>query len=115
MIDERESRGTKVLLEIETLISEELQRHQVDPEKARTIGRCAAERVRQYYGGIQVYMPKGLALVLSERDREIWRKFNGGNYAELAREYNLTDRQIRSIVARVKEEEFQKRQGKLFE
>lgn len=113
MIDETEKRGTQLLFSIAELVADALT--DVDPEQARQVGLAAADAVRRHFGGEQVYIPKGLALAISERDREIWRKFNGRNHLELAKEYGLTARQIYSIIARVKEEEFQKRQGKLFE
>ena len=45
----------------------------------------------------------------SQRDDEIWRKFNGKNHAELAKHYRLTVVRIYQILAR----EWVQRQGVL--
>lgn len=34
-----------------------------------------------------------------KRDTEIVRKFNGNNYAQLAKQYGLSERAIRTIIA----------------
>lgn len=109
-----ETRGTQFFYDLARLVSEALEPSGIAPEQARQIGLQAAEHVRQAYGGQPIYVPKGLYLVVSERDREIWRKFDGNNYHQLAREYDLTLRQIYSIIARVREEDFQRRQMGLF-
>ncbi len=109
-----EKRGTQMLYSVAELVTEALRENQVEPDQARQVGLAAADLVRQHYGGEQIYVPKGLALIITERDREIYRKFLGGNHFALAKEYGLTVRQIYSIVARVKEEEFLARQGDLF-
>jgi len=114
MEEHAEKRGVQIFADIARLITESLLAAGLAAEKARQLGLQAADHVRKNFGGEQVYVPKGLALVVSERDREIWRKFNGGNQHQLAKEYHLTERQIYNIVARVREEEFRRRQMGLF-
>lgn len=109
-----EPRGTQFFYDLARLVSEALTSSGADPEQARQIGLKASEHVRQTYGGEPIYVPKGLALVVTERDREIWRKYDGTNHHRLAKEYKLTTRQIYNIVARVREEDFQRRQMGLF-
>lgn len=109
-----EPRGTQFFYDLARLVGEALTMAGSDPEQAREIGLQAAEHVRQTYGGEPIYVPKGLSMVVSERDREIWRKYDGTNHYRLAKEYCLTTRQIYNIVARVREEDFQRRQMGLF-
>lgn len=45
------------------------------------------------YGGNMFYISK-----IEPKHREIRDSFNGRNYAELAKRYGLTERQIRNIV-----------------
>lgn len=71
------------------------------------------DRVALRCGGGQFYLPKGLALKLSQRDREIFDRFNGRNKRELAREYGVTEMRIDQIVAAVRRAEFERRQGKI--
>ena len=66
------------------------------------------------YAGTEVYIPKGVALVLSKRDRQIWEQFNGENYSALAKKYDHTERQILYIIARVREEQDARVQMRLF-
>ncbi|WP_027714917.1 Mor transcription activator family protein [Desulfuromonas sp. TF] len=113
-MEESEKRGSQVLFDLARLVTEGQIEAGAEPEQARTIGLKAADQVRRTYGGEQVYIPKGLALALTERDYEIWRKFTGSNSFALAKEYGLTERQIYSILARVRDEEFRKRQMGLF-
>jgi Mor family transcriptional regulator len=108
-------RGLQILYDIADTLATGLASSGVAKNQARELARQAADMVRHTYGGEQLYIPKGHALTLCERDREIWRKFNGSNTLILAKDYDLTARQIYSIVARVREEEFHQRQGKLFE
>lgn len=71
------------------------------------------DRVALRCGGGQFYLPKGLALKLSQRDREIFDRFNGRNKRELAREYGVSEMRIDQIVAAVRRAEFERRQGKI--
>lgn len=72
-----------------------------------------AELVRAELGGGQFYLAKGQKFELSLRDRQILGQFTGHNHRELARDFNLTERQIYDIVARRAREEFERRQGQL--
>ena len=107
--------GMEALLEIARIVQEQLLASGIDTEEARKIGLKAADQVRQNYGGTEVYISKGLALILSERDWQIWREFDGSNHQELAHKYDTTSRHIYRIVARCREEDYLKRQGRLFE
>ena len=49
-------------------------------------------------GGSYCYIPPLKTIYIDARDREIRRRFNGGNYAALAVQYRMTERYIRKIV-----------------
>lgn len=83
-------------------------------DRAREVGRKLAEHIRQEWGGQMQYIPKGMLFELSQRDMEIFEKFRGDNYSQLAREYDLTEVRVRQIVNAVRAEEMRKRQGGLF-
>jgi len=55
-------------------------------------------RMSIIFGGTTMYFPKSNMLVKSIRDKIIKREFNGGNYKELARKYNLSESQVRNII-----------------
>lgn len=48
-------------------------------------------------GGSTTYIPQLDGLLRPVRDARIKAEFNGWNYLELARKYNITDRLVRSI------------------
>lgn len=68
-------------------------------ELAECIGLESYKRLLENYAGssINVRMPKRITLPV--RDREICDKFNGYNYGDLAREYDLSEVSIRRIVS----------------
>lgn len=71
------------------------------------------QHLTEQKGGGAIYLPKGVALRLSARDREICGRFRGNNYRELARDYDLTEMRVRQIIGAFEREEFLRRQGKL--
>lgn len=83
------------------------------PEDAKRAADLAMEMIRNHAGGGALYIAKGHLWAITEKHRRIYRRFTGANHAQLAREFDLTERQIYSIVAAVGEEEFQRRQCKL--
>ena len=110
----QESRGMRVLLEIAQDITDALIAEAVNPELARAVALLAADQVRQRHGGEQLYIGKGQALLINKRDLEIWHKHDGSNHHSLAKEYDLTVRQVYNVIARLREEEFNRRQLGLF-
>lgn len=73
----------------------------VTTQDAKVIGRDVAEHVRKHWGGQLVYVPIGKAHELSQRDEEIWNRFDGKNHQELVREFRLSEQQIYQIVKKV--------------
>lgn len=49
-------------------------------------------------GGQDLYVPKIESLMREGRNREIRARFDGGNYRILARQFRLSERQIRTII-----------------
>ena len=50
-------------------------------------------------GGISIYIPTENSLVKPIRNRVIRESFDGGNYKELARQFDISEVQIRKIIA----------------
>ena len=50
-------------------------------------------------GGSSIYIPTMNSLLKPVRNRIIKENFNGANYKELARKYNITEVQVRKIVS----------------
>ena len=52
---------------------------------------------------------------VSQRDREIFLEFDGRNHHELARKFGVSLQWVYSVVKRVRKEELDRMQGKLFD
>ncbi len=66
-----------------------------DPERlAEHLVICMAN----YFGGMQLYLPRNDKLALELRNIRIYQQHRGGNTEQLAREYGLTSIQIYHIV-----------------
>ncbi len=74
-------------------------KHGLDAEDAYRIGAECAEEVRTAFGGGAVYIPRMDPTRNVERDREIFKRFNGRNTGELGLEYGLTKERVRQIIA----------------
>ncbi|WP_117105287.1 Mor transcription activator family protein, partial [Klebsiella pneumoniae] len=79
------------------------------------IGQAVANRMMQVWGGQNVYFPMGMVWKVSQRDREIFLEFDGRNHHELARKFGVSLQWVYSVVKRVRKEELDRMQGKLFD
>lgn len=64
---------------------------------AETIGIENYLRLTEVCGGNTIYIPKIDSLVKPLRDRKLREDFNGYNYMELSRKYNISERWIREL------------------
>jgi Mor family transcriptional regulator len=84
------------------------------PATAREAAFIVTEVIRKDWSGSNLYLAKGLAHDIAQRDREMYAKFNGSNHGALAKEYGLTTRQVYDRLALVGEAEQKRRQPGLF-
>lgn len=68
-------------------------------ELAELIGLEQYKKLVTQYAGSFLYIQKIDSVLKDLRDTEIREKFDGGNYGELAREYDLAEATVRDIVA----------------
>ena len=68
-------------------------------EVAALIGPENFRKLMEVYGGGYLYIPKTDRLERMERNERIRAEFDGYNFRELARKYDLTEITIRSIVS----------------
>lgn len=86
---------------------------EIDAVIAEQIGDAVANHIMRLYGGQNIYIPKGLQLLVNLRDQAIFRAFNGRNHHELAREFGISLQWVYSIVKRFRELERMNRQSEL--
>lgn len=78
-------------------IARELKARSVKSQDAEDISEGITVHFRQSYGGIPIYIHKK-SNNYSERNAEIYRKFNGRNTLQLCREYDLCYQHICKII-----------------
>lgn len=109
-----EEKYPEILMALREELAEVLTDAGAEQKVARDLAWKAAERIRKKWSGMAFYIPKGRDWELSRRDYEIYRRFDGTNKHLLCREFDITEQRLYQIVARVRAEEIEKRQLKLF-
>ncbi|MDX5630371.1 MULTISPECIES: Mor transcription activator family protein [unclassified Brenneria] len=110
------SKGPELLVELAQHTASTIKEVvEIDTDIADQIGEAVANRMMQVWGGQNVYFPMGMAWKVSQRDLEIFHKFNGRNHHELARKFGVSLQWVYSVVKRVRKEELDRMQGKLFD
>ena len=67
-------------------------------ELAELLGMSMYVELPRRFGGDTIYIQKYSELQKGPRNAEIRRKFDGYNFSELAREYDLSERYVRALV-----------------
>lgn len=67
-------------------------------ELAETVGLEVYKILIENFGGCQLYIPKWETIYKEVRNKKIRENFNGFNYRELAKKYNLSEKTVRKIV-----------------
>ncbi len=81
---------------LENLTIEDLDEE--DIVLAELIGLGNFIKLVKVYGGGRIYIKKHDTLTKKARDKEILENFDGGNYNELAKKYDLSESMVRSII-----------------
>lgn len=87
----------------------------ITQDVAIKIARELTDLTRKNWGGSNIYFPVNDFGKLSERDQEIYSKFNGGNHFDLSREYNVSEIYIYRIVKYKRAEDIANRQTTFLE
>lgn len=70
-------------------------------ELARVIGVDAIIELVWLQGGSRIYLPKITSLQRMIRDKKIREEYlAGASYSDLANEYGITERQIKTVIAK---------------
>jgi Mor family transcriptional regulator len=99
-----------VLCEMLQFVGQTLVEEGIDVPLARRAAFATCERIRREYGGQPIYLTAGHFYELSLREEEIYRKFSGDNYNELASEFGVTPRWVRELVKRARARDLVRRQ-----
>ena len=74
---------------------------QVLQDLVDTIGIEAFKNLIKNYGGSSLYIPNENSILKPIRNRLIKKHFNGNNYKELAKEFKISEMQVRNIINNV--------------
>lgn len=106
-------RGTELLQHLADHVASVLEEaYDLDAGTAARAGHDVAARMAATWGGQNVYIPIG-AWDTTERDAEIWRKFDGRNAPEIARELGVSLVTVYAAIKRARAHEVATRQGSL--
>ncbi len=74
-------------------------------EIAEIVGLEAYRKLVANYGGMHIYICKSETILRELRNAEICNEFNGFNYRELAKKYDLSEKTVREIISGKKDEQ----------
>ena len=74
----------------------------LDKEGGECIANGVSEFLMQHFAGQNITFPVDYLAKLAVRDLEIYQKFNGSNYFELAKEYCLSETGVRRVISRTR-------------
>ena len=77
--------------------------HDVKAFLASIAAAAVADRLADHWGGQNLTVPKDYRRKLTKRELQIFDEWKGDNWAELARKYDIAERTVRRVVARIKE------------
>ncbi len=91
-----------------------INNYHYDKDVAKKIAVDFGTAFAQSCGGMQVYIPVGAGIQISERNLEIYNKFTGHNHNELAKEFGLSVQWIYKILKKVEKHKQDEVQPRLF-
>jgi Mor family transcriptional regulator len=106
-----------LMLELADVAQRVIQaRCKVSPDEARDAGLEIVREVCTEFGGELLYIPKGTALAIDERDRAMFRRYVevGRDIQVVVREFDICVQQAYRRVKLVERAEYHRRQPGLF-
>ena len=107
-------RRHELLEEIELLVIALCKNYNLGQDICEQIGVSVANCLSEEYAGQVICFPKDYRYKIAQRDLDIYNSFNGRNWGELGRRYNLTENALRKIVKRVQDRIIKEKQLDMF-
>lgn len=94
----------EVLKDLADVVADLFVARGMDPDDAAKAAMETADKIREYWGGQKIYIPKGVSFTLSRRDIEIYGKWTSKRATdlELCREYDITHTRLYQIIHQVR-------------
>jgi Mor family transcriptional regulator len=90
----------ELLDHLRSIVETQLLEYHMDAKSAGELAAAVVARVRDDWGGQNVYIPKVMSRAeIAERNKAIVSTFNGINALELCRKYGISATHLRRILA----------------
>ena len=104
-----------LLRELAEVVERELLSTGIDAQQAGAVAETVTEHVRERFGGVPNYWPKGSTYRHRKRLAAMWADFNGRNHADLARKYGMCVQRVYFNLAVYRREVQARQQPGLFD
>jgi Mor family transcriptional regulator len=104
-----------LLREMGELVDRELRNTGIEPARAAAIAETVTEHTRENYGGQINYWPKGDDYLRTRRRLQMWERFTGDNYNQLAHDFGMGVQQVYKEIAKARRENTARTQRSLFD
>lgn len=98
-----EKKRVSLLTDLADYVERCLLDHEIPAEVAATTASSLADRLTGYWGGQNFTFPKDYMWKLGQLELEIYDLVRGDNLDEIARQYNMSERGLRKLLARVRD------------
>lgn len=110
-----EVRRNELLTDTAAAVERVCKEFNLPDDLAEQVGAAVADTLADDWGGQILTIPKDYAYKLAQRDREILdARRRGAGLAKLARDYDMSERNLRRLLQRAELREPDLRQHKLF-
>ena len=93
----------KFFNEIKEYVMEIFEKYEGDQDIANKVANGLCDSLSKNWGGITIYIPSQKDFERKKRNQKIYDQFNGTNYADLAKEFKISEKQIRICINQVQE------------
>lgn len=87
------------LRDLKDYVSEQLMTLEVGGQTADHLATQVVNKVRENWGGMSLYLPKGDCIDITDRDKALWSMFDGRNHKQLAEHFGLS---VNHVYARLR-------------
>lgn len=94
-------RRHELLADLVDSVTKRLSQNGVNDNTAEIVANDLADHIAKHWGGQVINIPKDYKRELTKLELEIYERFQGDNYDNLAREYNMTESGVRKLIHRI--------------
>lgn len=108
-------RRHELYADLMALVTQQLVEYGVGDNEAALIASALADRMADHWGGQNITFPKEYRRKLTRLEAEIYQAHHGDNLSVLAQRYDISERGLRKLIARVTQRIRAGNQGGLFD